>query len=115
MTLPMWNHIETSDDTSDLLSPIKNLLPASANPLDPRISPYFSGNRNVVVAPHPSALPRPSVSLTAKKDGSGRTSPTSSLSGSFMEHETADKVDTTPTKRCEFLFFTIKSKYTIIL
>ena len=101
MTLPTWNRNATIDDASDLLSPTKNLLPASANPLNPRISPYFVGTRNLVVAPHPSALPLPPVSLTAKKDGFERMSPTSSTSGSFMENETADRVDTTPTKRCK--------------
>lgn len=101
MTLPSWNQNATIDDASDLLSPTKNLLPALANPLNPRISPYFAGNRNMVVAPHPSALPLPSVSLTARKDGSERISPTSSASECFNEHETADRVDTTPTKRCK--------------
>lgn len=66
LTLPQWNQITSDSDPSDLLSPTKNLLPASANPLNPRTSPYFSA-RNAVVAPHPSELPFPSLSLTPKK------------------------------------------------
>jgi len=47
-----------------LLSPTKNLLPAAANPLYPPTSPYYSKS---VIAPHPSELPLPSLSLTPKK------------------------------------------------
>jgi len=60
LTLPSWNQILSSDDISNLLSPTKNLLPAAANPL----SPYYHKS---VVAPHPSELPLPSLSLTPKK------------------------------------------------
>lgn len=69
LTLPAWNQIAASNSTSSLLSPIKNLLPATANPLNPRTSPYYS-KRNLVIAPHPSELPLPSLSLTPKKNGS---------------------------------------------
>ncbi|XP_067208207.1 meiosis regulator and mRNA stability factor 1 isoform X2 [Linepithema humile] len=62
LTLPSWSQI-LSGDTSNLLSPTKNLLPAAANPLYPT-SPYYSKS---VVAPHPSELPLPSLSLTPKK------------------------------------------------
>ncbi|XP_046838955.1 meiosis regulator and mRNA stability factor 1 isoform X2 [Vespa crabro] len=67
LTLPSWNQI-SEDDTLNLLSPTKNLLPAAANPLNPRTSPYFSTKHNLVVAPHPSELPLPSLSLTPKKN-----------------------------------------------
>jgi len=58
-----WNQILSGDDISNLLSPTKNLLPAAANPLYPT-SPYYHKS---VVAPHPSELPLPSLSLTPKK------------------------------------------------
>ncbi|XP_072760485.1 meiosis regulator and mRNA stability factor 1 isoform X2 [Anoplolepis gracilipes] len=64
LTLPSWNQLLSGDGTSDLLSPTKNLLPAAANPLYPPTSPYYSKS---VVAPHPSELPLPSLSLTPKK------------------------------------------------
>ncbi|XP_036147876.1 meiosis regulator and mRNA stability factor 1 isoform X5 [Monomorium pharaonis] len=64
LTLPSWNQILSSDGISNLLSPTKNLLPAAANPLYPSISPYYHKS---VVAPHPSELPLPSLSLTPKK------------------------------------------------
>ncbi|XP_012256062.2 meiosis regulator and mRNA stability factor 1 isoform X2 [Athalia rosae] len=66
ITLPQLNQMVMDNSASNLLSPTKNLLPASANPLNPRTSPYFS-NHNQVVAPHPSELPFPSLSLTPKK------------------------------------------------
>lgn len=66
LTLPSWNPITSNNDASDLLSPTKNLLPAAANPLYPHTSPYFA-KCNTVVAPHPSELPLPSLSLTPKK------------------------------------------------
>lgn len=66
LTLPQWNQMVSDNSASNLLSPTKNLLPAAANPLNPRTSPYFSA-RNPVVAPHPSELPFPSLSLTPKK------------------------------------------------
>ncbi|XP_076293611.1 meiosis regulator and mRNA stability factor 1-like protein [Lasioglossum baleicum] len=70
LTLPLsWSQILSGDSVSNLLSPTKNLLPAAANPLNPRTSPYFSSKRNLVVAPHPSELPLPSLSLTPKKSG----------------------------------------------
>lgn len=69
LTLPTWNQI-SEDSASNLLSPTKNLLPAAANPLNPRTSPYFSSKHNHVVAPHPSELPLPSMSLTPKKSNS---------------------------------------------
>lgn len=97
--LSTWDEMSGNDEASDLLSPTKNLLSASANPLNPNISPFYSTNQNVIIAPHPSALPRPSVSLTTKKDDLDNMSPTSSMSGGLFEHETADRVDTTPTKR----------------
>ncbi|OAD54921.1 Meiosis arrest female protein 1 like protein [Eufriesea mexicana] len=62
---PSWNQITSGDN--NLLSPTKNLLTAAANPLNPRTSPFFSSKRNFVVAPHPSELPLPSLSLTPKK------------------------------------------------
>ncbi|XP_078035098.1 meiosis regulator and mRNA stability factor 1-like protein isoform X2 [Augochlora pura] len=65
---PSWSQIVSGDSASNLLSPTKNLLPAAANPLNPRTSPYFSSKRNLVVAPHPSELPLPSLSLTPKKN-----------------------------------------------
>ncbi|XP_031832959.1 meiosis regulator and mRNA stability factor 1-like protein isoform X2 [Nomia melanderi] len=65
---PSWNQIVCGDSASNLLSPTKNLLPAAANPLNPRTSPYFSSKHNLVVAPHPSELPLPSLSLTPKKN-----------------------------------------------
>ncbi|KAL6266735.1 hypothetical protein P5V15_003571 [Pogonomyrmex californicus] len=64
LTLPSWNQILSGDGTSNLLSPTKNLLPAAANPLYPLTSPYYPKS---VVAPHPSELPLPSLSLTPKK------------------------------------------------
>ncbi|XP_011707520.1 PREDICTED: meiosis arrest female protein 1 isoform X3 [Wasmannia auropunctata] len=64
LTLPSWNQILSSDGISNLLSPTKNLLPAAANPLYPPTSPYY---HKPVVAPHPSELPLPSLSLTPKK------------------------------------------------
>lgn len=66
LTLPSWNPITSNDDASDLLSPTKNLLPAAANPLYPHTSPYYA-KCNTVIAPHPSELPLPSLSLTPKK------------------------------------------------
>ncbi|XP_018313863.1 meiosis arrest female protein 1 homolog isoform X4 [Mycetomoellerius zeteki] len=63
LTLPSWNQILSGDGISNLLSPTKNLLPAAANPLYPPTSPYYKS----VVAPHPSELPLPSLSLTPKK------------------------------------------------
>ena len=63
LILPSWNQILTGDGISNLLSPTKNLLPAAANPLYPSTSPYYKS----VVAPHPSELPLPSLSLTPKK------------------------------------------------
>ncbi|XP_047365220.1 meiosis regulator and mRNA stability factor 1 isoform X1 [Vespa velutina] len=72
LTLPSWNQI-SEDDTLNLLSPTKNLLPAAANPLNPRTSPYFSNKHNLVVAPHPSELPLPSLSLTPKKNVSSES------------------------------------------
>ncbi|XP_076241468.1 meiosis regulator and mRNA stability factor 1-like protein [Calliopsis andreniformis] len=69
LTLPTsWSKLVSDNSTSNLLSPTKNLLPAAANPLNPRTSPYFSCKRNLVVAPHPSELPLPSLSLTPKKN-----------------------------------------------
>nr|XP_012145387.1 PREDICTED: meiosis arrest female protein 1 isoform X2 [Megachile rotundata] len=65
---PSWNQLVSSDSASSLLSPTKNLLPAAANPLNPRTSPYYSSKLNLVVAPHPSELPLPSLSLTPKKN-----------------------------------------------
>ncbi|XP_020292238.1 meiosis arrest female protein 1 isoform X2 [Pseudomyrmex gracilis] len=65
LTLPSWNQILSGDGTSNLLSPTKNLLPAAANPLYPPSSPYYTKS---VVAPHPSELPLPSLSLTPKKN-----------------------------------------------
>ncbi|XP_066603618.1 meiosis regulator and mRNA stability factor 1 isoform X2 [Prorops nasuta] len=68
LTLPSsWNQIISDNGTSNLLSPTKNLLPAAANPLNPRTSPYYPGKRSMVIAPHPSELPLPSMSLTPKK------------------------------------------------
>ncbi|GAB1869017.1 Meiosis regulator and mRNA stability factor 1 [Camponotus japonicus] len=64
LILPNWNQLLSGDGTSDLLSPTKNLLPAAANPLYPPTSPYYSKS---VIAPHPSELPLPSLSLTPKK------------------------------------------------
>ena len=64
---PSWSQIVSDDSASNLLSPTRNLLPAAANPLCPRTSPYYSSKRNLVVAPHPSELPLPSLALTPKK------------------------------------------------
>lgn len=67
MTLhPSWHQI--TSDGSNLLSPMKTLLTASENPLNPCTSPFFSSKHNLVVAPHPSELPLPSLSLTPKKN-----------------------------------------------
>ncbi|XP_076763665.1 meiosis regulator and mRNA stability factor 1-like protein isoform X3 [Xylocopa sonorina] len=65
---PSWNQIAFDNSVSNLLSPAKYLLPATANPLEPRTSPFFSSKRTLVVAPHPSELPLPSLSLTPKKN-----------------------------------------------
>ncbi|XP_026673319.1 meiosis regulator and mRNA stability factor 1 isoform X2 [Ceratina calcarata] len=75
LTLPSsWNQIVSDNSISNLLSPAKNLLSATANPLNPRTSPFFSFKRNLVVAPHPSELPLPSLALTPKKNmSSGST------------------------------------------
>ncbi|XP_043282127.1 meiosis regulator and mRNA stability factor 1 isoform X2 [Venturia canescens] len=67
LTLPPWNPMSPPDGSSNLLSPAKNLLPAAANPLNPRTSPYFSSKRNVVIAPHPSELPLPSMNLAPRR------------------------------------------------
>ncbi|XP_025991355.1 meiosis regulator and mRNA stability factor 1 isoform X2 [Solenopsis invicta] len=64
LTLPSWNQMLSGDGISNLLSPTKNLLPAAANPLYPPTSPYYP---KPVIAPHPSELPLPSLSLTPKK------------------------------------------------
>ncbi|XP_043489751.1 meiosis regulator and mRNA stability factor 1 isoform X1 [Polistes fuscatus] len=72
LTLPAWNQM-SEDDILNLLSPTKNLLPAAANPLNPRTSPYYSTKHNLVVAPHPSELPLPSLSLTPKKNASSES------------------------------------------
>lgn len=63
---PSWHQI--TSDGSNLLSPMKTLLTASENPLNPCTSPFFSSKHNLVVAPHPSELPLPSLSLTPKKN-----------------------------------------------
>ncbi|XP_015588590.1 meiosis regulator and mRNA stability factor 1 isoform X2 [Cephus cinctus] len=121
-TLPQWNQMPGEDILSNLLSPTKNLLPAAANPLNPRTSPYFSSNRNLVVAPHPSELPLPSMSLTPKKiglavDNKGGTpivkddvskitdtnAKPIEVPAAFQEENSTDhdanRVDSTPTKR----------------
>ncbi|KAJ8664397.1 hypothetical protein QAD02_006059 [Eretmocerus hayati] len=114
MTLSPLKKIDTSE-ASNLISPIKNLLPASANPLDPRISPYFMSKRNpVVVAPHPSELPLPSMSLTPKKNvtpDAGNKTPSentknlicSPVSSKSADRNSIDKINgSTPSKRSFF-------------
>ena len=114
--------IDQDDCASSLLSPAKNLLPATANPLNPRISPYFSAKRSMVVAPHPSELPLPSLNLAQKRGGAKGgeeslvikeklansledTSTTDSENyNSNSENESIDRVSTTPNKRCKLIF-----------
>lgn len=124
LTLPPWNPMALPDGSSNLLSPAKNLLPAAANPLNPRTSPYFSVKRNIVIAPHPSALPLPSMNLAPRRctlssdnespSGSKEiesiklansledTSRTDSETGSTSGNETIDQVSSTPSKRCTY-------------
>ncbi|XP_057318978.1 meiosis regulator and mRNA stability factor 1 isoform X1 [Microplitis mediator] len=61
LTLPEWVH-DDEDDPTNLLSPAKNLLSAAANPLNP----FYSSH--AIMAPHPSELPLPSLSLVPKRD-----------------------------------------------
>ncbi|XP_014205726.1 meiosis regulator and mRNA stability factor 1 [Copidosoma floridanum] len=105
-------------EASDLISPTKSLLPATANPFNPRVSPFFSSKHNVVVAPHPSELPLPSLSFTPKKTASPQeqdsaivtsensasfsSSPITSRDNSNKENSSIEQnnsIDTTPTKR----------------
>ncbi|XP_054008380.1 meiosis regulator and mRNA stability factor 1 isoform X1 [Hylaeus anthracinus] len=81
---PSWSQIVSDNSASNLLSPTKNLLPAAANPLNPRTSPYYSSKRNLVVAPHPSELPLPSLSLTPKKNVSSENIVTTQI---FMDKQ----------------------------
>ncbi|XP_034936191.1 meiosis regulator and mRNA stability factor 1 isoform X2 [Chelonus insularis] len=66
LTLPTWGQADDDDSASSLLSPAKNLLSAAANPLNPITSPFFSSS-HLVMAPHPSELPLPSLSLASKR------------------------------------------------
>ncbi|XP_029037560.1 meiosis regulator and mRNA stability factor 1 isoform X1 [Osmia bicornis bicornis] len=83
---PSWNQLVSSDSASNLLSPTRNLLPAAANPLNPRTSPYYSSKFNLVVAPHPSELPLPSLSLTPKKGVSSENVTTDETSMNKLEN-----------------------------
>ncbi|KAK0092688.1 hypothetical protein PV326_000848 [Microctonus aethiopoides] len=116
--LPTWNQLEQNDDVSNLMSPIRNLLPAVANPLKLRTSPFFTMN-NHVVAPHPSELPLPSLSLASKCSGIHKVekkseekadsrllgnsievhSPTNSDNYTLSESDISDILSTTPSKR----------------
>ncbi|XP_076160269.1 meiosis regulator and mRNA stability factor 1-like protein isoform X2 [Ptiloglossa arizonensis] len=91
---PSWSQIVSDNSTCNLLSPTKNLLPAAANPLNPRTSPYFSSKRNMVVAPHPSELPLPSLSLTPKKNSSSENIVTAQIfmdkQKKIIDHSTED-------------------------
>lgn len=66
---------ERQHQVSSLLSPTKNLLPATANPLMHLhgSSSFFassllpsSGRENIIIAPHPSELPLPNMSSTTR-------------------------------------------------
>ncbi|XP_025073854.1 meiosis regulator and mRNA stability factor 1 [Pogonomyrmex barbatus] len=93
LTLPSWNQILSGDGTSNLLSPTKNLLPAAANPLYPPTSPYYPKS---VVAPHPSELPLPSLSLTPKKkiltDNQKKTASNTRMHLNLASSESEDNV-----------------------
>lgn len=117
LTLPPWNQIDDDNSTSNLLSPTKNLLPAAANPLNPRTSPFFSVHDQVVIAPHPSQLPLPSslatkrntIAYGQKQDEHKNSrllgnsleihSPTNSEYYSISEGDLSDNFNTTPSKR----------------
>lgn len=105
-------------EASDLISPTKSLLPATANPLNPRPSPFFDDKSNTVIAPHPSELPLPKLSFTPKKTSPEQdedsaialscnsvtftSSPLTELDNSSKESNSIEKnnsIDTTPTKR----------------
>lgn len=115
-SLPIWEE----NDNNDLMSPTKNLLTAVANPLSSPGSPFFSGKHQhvVVVAPHPSELPLPSPSLSAKRvnknpptnssnelhlseNSADIQSPNNSTYYSLSDHESSGthNVITTPSKR----------------
>ncbi|XP_011876526.1 PREDICTED: meiosis arrest female protein 1 homolog isoform X4 [Vollenhovia emeryi] len=93
LTLPSWNQILSNDDISNLLSPTKNLLPAAANPLYPPTSPYY---HKPVVAPHPSELPLPSLSLTPKKkilaDNQKKTASNARMQFNLASSESEDNI-----------------------
>ncbi|KAL7299894.1 hypothetical protein TKK_0007222 [Trichogramma kaykai] len=85
LTLSPLKQITTSEAADNLISPTRNLLPAAANPLNPRLSPYFTNKHNVV-APHPSELPLPCV-FTPPKEVPARVS---------VEKESIDRINETP-------------------
>ena len=58
----------STSEASNLISPTRNLLPAAANPLNPRDSPYYSKKHSLGVAPHPSELPLPTLSFTPPRE-----------------------------------------------
>ncbi|XP_015121506.1 meiosis regulator and mRNA stability factor 1 isoform X2 [Diachasma alloeum] len=113
INLPNWNQIDDDDSVSNLLSPTKNLLPAAANPLNPRTSPFYS-NKHSVIAPHPSELPLPSLTLAPRRGIHSNNdmldsrllgnslevhSPTNSENYSISESESSDALNTTPSKK----------------
>ncbi|XP_063990688.1 meiosis regulator and mRNA stability factor 1 isoform X2 [Diachasmimorpha longicaudata] len=112
INLPDWNEIDDDDSVGNLLSPMKSLLSAAANPLNPRTSPFFS-NKHSVVAPHPSELPLPSLSLAPRRGHSKNDvldsrllgnslevhSPTNSENYSISESESSDAFNSTPSKK----------------
>lgn len=123
--MPSWNQILSNDGISNLLSPTKNLLPASANPLYPPISPYYHKS---VVAPHPSELPLPSLSLTPKKktlaDNQKKTAANvrthfnlaiSESEDNIIDDDESSDSHSTSNKLCEWLHYLKKSVYQLIL
>lgn len=125
LTLKPWNQMDLIDSFANLLSPQKGLLSAAPNPLNPRTSPFFTSKRNMVVAPHPSELPLPSMNLAPKRimlpdeqespkshhenvesmklaNSLEDASLTDSENYSTSENETVERVSTTPSKRREF-------------
>lgn len=130
LILPSWNQILSSDSISNLLSPTKNLLPAAANPLYPPISPYYPKS---VIAPHPSELPLPSLSLTPKKkilaDNQKKTATNARMHLNLASSENEDNIidddessdsHSTSSKLCEYIILKKKkllyvNQYKIIL
>ncbi|XP_011307135.1 meiosis arrest female protein 1 isoform X2 [Fopius arisanus] len=113
ITLPTWNNTDVEDSVLNLLSPAKYLLPATANPLNPKTPPYYS-TKHLVIAPHPSELPLPSLTLAPRRSLHSNNdtlesrllgnslevhSPTNSENYSVSESESSDALNTTPSKK----------------